>query len=60
MDNFLMDLLADQASVSKLLDKLMDLHLSKLEKKLYAVGDLVDVIRFGDDLGMTRGPIHGP
>ncbi len=56
MDNFLMDLLVDQSSVSKLLDKLMDLHLSKLEKKLNAVGDLVDVIRFGDDLGMTRGP----
>lgn len=56
MDNFLMDLLADQAGVSKLLDKLMDIHLSKLEKKLHAVGDLVDVIRFGDDLGMTKGP----
>jgi uroporphyrinogen decarboxylase len=56
MDHFLMDLLADPESVSKLLDKLMDMHLSKLEKKLSAVGDLVDVIRFGDDLGMTKGP----
>jgi len=56
MDNFLMDLLVDQAGVSKLLDKLMDIHLSKLEVKLRAVGDLVDVIRFGDDLGMTKGP----
>jgi len=56
MDNFLMDLLVDQANVTKLLDKLLDMHLSKLEKKLHAVGDLVDVIRFGDDLGMTKGP----
>ena len=56
MDHFLMDLLVDQANVTKLLDKLMEMHLSKLEKKLRAVGDLVDVIRFGDDLGMTNGP----
>lgn len=56
MDNFLMDLLADQAKASKLLDKLMDIHLAGLEKKLSALGDLVDVIRFGDDLGMTSGP----
>jgi uroporphyrinogen decarboxylase len=56
MDNFLMDLLAERAKVSKLLDKLMDIHLTQLEKKLNALGDLVDVIRFGDDLGMTSGP----
>jgi len=56
MDNFLMDLLADQENLTKLLDKLMDLHLAGLEKKLNAVGDLVDIIRFGDDLGMTSGP----
>ncbi len=56
MDNLLMDLLADQDNLSKLLDKLMELHLAGLEKKISAVGDLVDVIRFGDDLGMTSGP----
>lgn len=56
MDNFLMDLLADPENLSKLLDKLMDLHLAGLEKKLPVLGDLVDVIRFGDDLGMTSGP----
>jgi uroporphyrinogen decarboxylase len=56
MDNMLMDLLADQENLSRMLDKLMELHLAGLEKKLRAVGDLVDVIRFGDDLGMTTGP----
>jgi len=56
MDNFLMDLLADQENLSKLLDKLMDIHLAGLESKIRAVGDNVDVIRFGDDLGMTSGP----
>jgi uroporphyrinogen decarboxylase len=57
MDNLLMDLLADQENLSRTLDKLMELHLAGLEKKIGAVGDLVDVIRFGDDLGMTTGPL---
>ncbi|HER09898.1 MAG TPA: methyltransferase [Bacteroides sp.] len=56
MDNLLMDLLADHEHLSALLDKLTDLHLAGLEKKIRAVGDLVDVIRFGDDLGMSTGP----
>ncbi len=56
MDNFLMDLLTDQDNLSRLLDKLIDIQLAGLEKKIRAVGDLVDVIRFGDDLGMTTGP----
>ena len=57
MDNLLLDLLADQENLSKMLDKLMELYLADLERKLRAVGDLVDVIRFGDDLGMTTGPL---
>ncbi len=56
MDNMLMDLLADHENLTRLLDKLMELHLAGLEKKIAAVGDLVDVIRFGDDLGMSSGP----
>ena len=50
MDNMLMDLLADQKNLARLLDKLMEMHMAGLEKKIGAVGDLVDVIRFGDDL----------
>lgn len=56
MDNFLMDLLCDPASVERLLDELLKRHLATLEKVCNAVGDLVDIIRFGDDLGMTSGP----
>ena len=36
---------------------LVEMHLAGLEKKCRSVGDIVDVIRFGDDLGMTSGPI---
>jgi len=56
MDNMLMDLLADHQNLTRLLDKLTELHLAGLEKKISALGDQVDVIRFGDDLGMTTGP----
>jgi len=60
MDNFLMDLLCDQENVERLLDELMKRHLATLEKVCAAVGDVVDIIRFGDDLGMTQGPFMAP
>jgi uroporphyrinogen decarboxylase len=56
MDNFLMDLMCDPENVEKLLDQLMIRHLATLEKVCHAVGDIVDIIRFGDDLGMSSGP----
>jgi uroporphyrinogen decarboxylase len=56
MDNLLMDLLADHENLNRMLDKLMELHMAGLERKIGTLGDLVDVIRFGDDLGMTTGP----
>ena len=55
MDNFLMDLMVEQDKLCEMLDILVDMHLSGLEKKCSTIGDIVDVIRFGDDLGMTSG-----
>jgi uroporphyrinogen decarboxylase len=60
MDNFLMDLMCDQYNVEKLLDELLKRHLSTLEKVCNAVGDIADIIRFGDDLGMMQGPFMAP
>lgn len=57
MDNFLMDLMMDEKKLTVLLDALVEMHLAGLEKKCRSVGDIVDIIRFGDDLGMTSGPI---
>jgi len=56
MDNFFMDLLMNQEEVAKMIDALMEMHLATLEKVCNAVGDVVDIVRFGDDLGMTTGP----
>lgn len=55
MDNFLMDIYTDPENVQKLVEQLMIRHLALLEKVCDAVGDIVDVLRFGDDLGMDTG-----
>ncbi|MDF2539519.1 MAG: methylcobalamin:coenzyme methyltransferase [Herbinix sp.] len=55
MDNFLMDTYADEENVEILIGHLMERHLSTLEKVCAAVGDVVDILRFGDDLGMDTG-----
>lgn len=53
MDNFLMDIYTDEENVEALVEQLMVRHLASLEKVCAAVGDLVDILRFGDDLGMA-------
>ncbi len=60
IDNFLMDLATDPDNVHRLLDALMEVHLATLDRVFEAVGDVADVIRFGDDLGMDRGPLMSP
>ena len=60
MDNFLMDLIAEPENVERLLDALMEIHLRTLDKVCRAVGDIVDICRFGDDLGTDTGPFMAP
>jgi uroporphyrinogen decarboxylase len=60
MDNFLMDLYLDEYNVNRLLDKLLELHLKTLEKVCAAVGDIADIVRFGDDLGTDLGSFMPP
>ncbi|NQU51689.1 MAG: methyltransferase [Bacteroidetes bacterium] len=60
MDNFLMDPYLDPANVEKLLDALMERHLSTLAKVCEAVGDIADFVKFGDDLGAMNGPFMDP
>ena len=56
MDNFMMDLYLEPVNVEALLDALMERHLIFLAKVCDAVGDIADIIRFGDDLGAMNGP----
>ncbi len=56
LDNFLIDLYMDPLNVNRLLDKLLEMHLNFLEQVCNSVGDIVDIIKFGDDLGTNNGP----
>ena len=56
IDNFLMDLYMDPLNVHRLLDKLMERHMDFLSKICESVGDIVEIIKFGDDLGTNTGP----
>jgi len=60
LDNFLTDLYLQADNVEALLDALMESHLAGLEKICSAVGDIVDIIRLGDDLGTNSGPFMEP
>jgi uroporphyrinogen decarboxylase len=60
IDNFLMDIAQQPAEVERFCDALLERQLPVLEKFCQAVGDLVDVIRLGDDLGMDSGPLISP
>ncbi len=60
MDNFLMDIYAEPQKVKHLVEALADIHMSTLNKVVEKVGDIVDVIRFGDDLGMDNNSFMSP
>ena len=60
IDNFLMDLVSEPDNVARLLDELMPRHLAFLEKVCHYLGDVADICRFGDDLGMDSGPFMRP
>lgn len=59
-DNFFMLLAGEPQKAHRFLDKLVEIHLANLEKFLAAVGSSIDVILFGDDLGMQTGPMLSP
>jgi len=59
-DQFLMLLAGEPRRAHQFLDKLMEIHLANLERFLAAVGGHIDIILFGDDLGMQTGPIMSP
>jgi len=59
-DGFFMLLAAEPKRAQEFLDRLVSLHLKNLEAFLAAVGPYIDIILFGDDLGMQNGPQISP
>lgn len=60
MSEFYMLMAADPDTTHRLLDGLVEIHMANLEKYLPAVGPYVDMVLFGDDLGMQSGPQFSP
>jgi uroporphyrinogen decarboxylase len=59
-DQFMMLLAAEPKRAHRFLDKLIEIHLANLERFLAAVSEYIDIILFGDDLGMQTGPMMSP
>jgi uroporphyrinogen decarboxylase len=59
-DNFFMLLAGEPERAHDFLERLVSIHLRKLESYLGKVGPYIDVIVFGDDLGMQTGPQMSP
>lgn len=60
MENFLCDLAADPEGSERLFDKLLELHMAKLEKILPYIGPYVQVLHLNDDYGSQNGPMISP
>lgn len=60
MDGFLMNVALEPKKVEALLDRLVEIHLDNLDQFLDAVGDYVQIIQMGDDLGTQGGPQISP
>jgi uroporphyrinogen decarboxylase len=59
-DNFLMLLAGNPGRAHEFLNRIVAIHLANLERFLGAVGAYIDIIVFGDDLGMQSGPQISP
>jgi len=60
MDRFLYMLAAEPREVHRFLNRVVEIHLANLERFLGCVGDSIDIIVFGDDMGMQTGPQFSP
>jgi uroporphyrinogen decarboxylase len=60
MDRFLLMLAAEPREVHRFLDRVVEIHLANLERFLACAGQSMDIIAFGDDMGMQTGPQFSP
>lgn len=59
-DTFMMDLAGNRAFAEDLMDTMVEVHLKNLQAYLQAVGDYIQLIQMGDDLGTQKGPQLSP
>ncbi len=58
--NFMMDLAMNSGFAEELMDKMVEVHLKNLEGYLQAVGDYIQIIQMGDDLGTQNATQLSP
>ena len=59
-DNFFMMLAAEPKRAHYFLDEAVEYHLANIERYLEDVGEYIDIIGFGDDMGTQAGPQFSP
>lgn len=59
-ENFMSALLSNRPLVEALIEKMVEGYLKNLELYLEAVGDFIQIIQMGDDLGTQNGPMLSP
>jgi len=59
-DEFLINLMVETSEMLKMLDKLLEIYLTNLEKLLDSLSPYVQIIQFSDDLGTQIGPMINP
>jgi len=60
MDKHFMDLIRNRTHVENLLDKLQEFSMASLYFICHNLGEVIDIIRIGDDLGSNMGPFINP
>ena len=55
-DSFLMDLVGNRPFADYLMDKMVEAHVRNLERFFAAVGDYIQIVQMGDDLGTQDRP----
>ena len=60
LDKFLIDLVRNTKKVEKLLDFMLEFFFNSLDIICGYVGDVIDIIKIGDDLGENKGPFISP
>ncbi|NIA08000.1 MAG: methyltransferase [Actinobacteria bacterium] len=59
-ENFMMDLMVDKPLAHRLLGRLLDTYLPRVDEYLEAVGKYVDIVGVNDDLGTQKGAQISP
>jgi uroporphyrinogen decarboxylase len=60
MEQFMVDMLTDRSAAEALLDKVLEVMHGFYDVYLDEIGDLIDIVPTGDDLGGQGGPLMDP